>query len=342
MPAAVHTTAQAAEAEQGFASLVGLGAAVSVKSTLHAFVDVFGQIAASPSLVLFDDGLYPIARWAMPRLEHNGGLVLPFAHHDPGAVERTLLKLQQTRSLPPTVWLVSDGHCPGCARPAPLAAYLAALRGVGGRLLVDDTQAVGLLGRGPSPMAPYGWGGGGSLGHCRVSGEDIVLVASLAKAFGAPLAMLAASRSFIDAFRARSEDLVHCSPPSQADVAAATRALAINARYGDALRARLLARVQTLRQALAGYGIPVRGGAFPVQSVPMPSARAAIRLQATLARRGFETIVQRARCMRETALTFILNARHSETDIRDAAAALAAAARGCHGPFPQRIPTLEA
>lgn len=338
----MHTTAQAVAAEQGFASLVGLGAAVSVKSTLHAFVDLFGQIAASPALVLFDEGTYPTACWAMSRVERNGGVVEPFSHHDPNAAEETLRRWQRTGATPPRVWLVSDGYCPGCGRSAPLPEYLAAVRRVGGRLLVDDTQAVGILGRGPTAMVPYGWGGGGSLAHCRLSGDDIVLVASLAKAFGAPLAMLAGSRPFIDAFCARSEVLVHCSPPSEADVAAALRALTINAKHGDALRARLLARVRTLRRMLRDHGIPVRGGPFPVQSVPMPSSRDALRLQAKLAGRGFDTIVRRARCTRECSLTFILNARHSDTEIRDAAAVLAAAARGCHGPFTQPISTLEA
>ena len=53
-----------------------------------------------------------------------------------------------------------------------------------------------------------------------LSGNDgIVVGASLAKAFGAPLAMLAGSAAVVGEFERQSATRVHCSPPSVAAVA---------------------------------------------------------------------------------------------------------------------------
>jgi 8-amino-7-oxononanoate synthase len=158
----------------------------------------------------------------------------------------------------------------------------------------------------------------------------VVLVASLAKGFGAPLAMLAGGRRMIEAFSARSDTLVHCSPPSAAAVAAALRALSINAARGAALRDRLVARVRCLRQALRRCGFAPRGGLFPIQRVTTGGG-AAIALQRELARRGVQAVAVRSRCAPGIALTFLVTARHSEAELISAATALAAAAWGGRG-----------
>ena len=51
---------------------------------------------------------------------------------------------------------------PCCGAPAPLTDYLKILRTWGGHLIIDDTQALGILGSHPGPDVPYGRGGGGS------------------------------------------------------------------------------------------------------------------------------------------------------------------------------------
>src|SRR5439155_1761385 len=81
-------------------------------------------------------------------------------------------------------------------RVAPLDAYLALVRRRGGLLLVDDTQALGVLGarRGTHP---YGTGGGGSPAWTGARGPGLVVVASLAKGFGVPVAVVSGERSAI-------------------------------------------------------------------------------------------------------------------------------------------------
>ncbi len=62
------------------------------------------------------------------------------------------------------------------------------VRRFGGLLVIDDTQALGILGRNPGQDAPYGRGGGGSLRRANIQGPDILVGASLAKGFGVPIA----------------------------------------------------------------------------------------------------------------------------------------------------------
>jgi 8-amino-7-oxononanoate synthase len=329
-PAALRPLPATQAAEAGFAELVGCERALALPSTLHAFCDLFAQIAARPAVLLHDAGVYPIARWGMERVQGRGGSVLPFRHHDAGHLQQRLSGLRAGSA---NVWVVCDGFCAGCGRSAPLADYARLAQGSGARLLVDDTQALGLYGRAPAALPPYGSGGGGSLVRWALPRAGVIVVASLAKALGAPLAMLAGPRPWVEAFARESDTLVHCSPPSGADVAAARAAIAWNARHGDARRARLAAAVATFRRALQRQGLRAGGGSFPVQRLLMPSSRAAQTLSAALARRGIDTVVQRSRCTRQSSVTFIINARHGAAELQDAVLALAAAARGAPQPF---------
>jgi 8-amino-7-oxononanoate synthase len=326
-PAVIRRTAATAAAERAFVALVGCERAVALTSTLHAFLDLFAQIGEPGVVVLHDAGVYPIACWGMERARLRGARVVPFRHHDPAALERRLAQLG-SRVRP---WVVSDGFCSGCGRAAPLDTYTALIRRFGARMVIDDTQAIGVLGAAPTSTAPLGSGGGGSLRRWSLAGDDLLLIASLAKGFGAPLAMLAGGRRIVERFIARSDTLMHCSPPSAAAVAAALHAFSIHAARGEALRARLVARVRGLRQALRRRGFPPRGGLFPIQRVPIASARAAMALQRELARRGVRVVAARSRCTSQIALMFLVTARHGEAEIDFAASALAAAAWGGRG-----------
>ena len=182
-----------------------------------------------------DAGLYPIARWGAERASSLGMPVHTFAHHDAGALEQAIgrLALAQRRPI-----VVTDGFCPTCGAPAPLRAYAELARRAGGWLVLDDTQALGILGEGPTKSNPYGIGGGGSLRWHDVFGPHIIVGSSLAKGFGAPLAALCGSRALIDCFRDNSEARIHCSPPSVVTINEAGQALRLNRRHGEALRRR--------------------------------------------------------------------------------------------------------
>ena len=307
VPAALGEPPEARRVAGELARLQGVECAVLARSTLHAFVDCF-TVLRPWAAVLADAAAYPIARWAV---RAAGRCVsATFAHHDPDDLARRLRA---------PALVVCDGYCPGCGRVAPLDAYLALVRRRGGLLLVDDTQALGVLGahRGTHP---YGTGGGGSPAWTGARGPGLVVVASLAKGFGVPVAVVSGERSAIGRVVAGGPSREHTSPPSRADLSAARHALRTN---HERRRYRLLALVRRLRH---GAGVPLTGGDFPVQSLPPAPAPVAAGIADALARQGVRAVVQRPLCRPEvTTVTLLVTAGHTTGDVDRAAVAIGSA-----------------
>jgi len=273
------------------ARLQGCQAARLLPSTLHLYWDLFGMFAGEPLVLLVDQASYPIARWGAERAQALGLPLRPFACGDMAEL-CALVRCWRKAGRRPLI--LADGVVPGRERAPPLAGYAALARQAGGYLLLDDTQALGVLGQ----------DGGGSARRHGLRGEHIVIGASLAKGFGVPLAVLAGADGLIQRFMAHSQTRVHASPPSAAVLAAASRALAINARHGACLRARLAANVAQWRAGLASAGIASRGGAFPVQHLP---GRA--HWQSPLQAAGVRALAQTG------GLTFLLRADHAPAQL---------------------------
>ncbi len=322
-PAALAEPPDAEAVAGGIASLQGCEAATLLPSTLHLFWDLFRVLDDGRVGVLCDAGLYPIARWGAERASSLGMPVHTFAHHDAGALEQAIgrLALAQRRPI-----VVTDGYCPNCGAPAQIRAYAELARRAGGWLVLDDTQALGILGKGPINSNPYGTGGGGSLRWHGVYGPHIIVGSSLAKGFGAPLAALCGSRALIERFRDNSEARIHCSPPSVATIHAAGQALRLNRRHGETLRRRLLGLVLRLRQRLAAIGLkPVGGLPFPVQSFDAERSSPIARVFRWLRHGGVRALLTRGCEAAAARLTFLVTARHGPADI-DVVARMAAAA----------------
>lgn len=319
-PAALEPPPGAEGVARTLAALQGCERATLAPSTLHLFWDLFGLLAAGGMEVHVDAGVYPIARWGIERARARGAPVRAFRHHDPDSLRRGLRRAGKRRPV-----VVSDGLCPGCGGPAPLEGYLEAVRRHGGLLVVDDTQALGILGAGPGRGAPYGSGGGGSLRWHGAEGPEVLVVASLAKGLGVPAAVLAGSAAAVAAFEARSETRVHCSPPSAAALRAAERALEVNRRAGDALRLRLARGVRRFRERLRGAALRASGGLFPVQTLGSVPGLDAAELHERLLRAGVRTVLHRGRPGGEARIGFLLTAAHSPADIDHATAVLASA-----------------
>jgi 8-amino-7-oxononanoate synthase len=322
-PAALAEPPEAEALAAEIASLQGCEAGTLLPSTLHLFWDLFRVLDDGRVGVLCDAGLYPIARWGVERASSLGMPVHTFAHHDVGALEQAIgrLALAQRRPI-----VVTDGFCPSCGAPAPIRAYAELARRAGGWLVLDDTQALGILGEGPIKSNPYGIGGGGSLRWHGVYGPHIIVGSSLAKGFGAPLATLCGGRALIERFRDNSEARIHCSPPPVATIHAARQALRLNRRHGETLRRRLLGLVLRLRRRLAAVGLkPVGGLPFPVQSFDAEHSSPIARVFRWLRHGGVRALLTRGCEAAAARLTFLVTARHGPADI-DAVARMAAAA----------------
>jgi 8-amino-7-oxononanoate synthase len=151
----------------------------------------------------------------------------------------------------------------------------------------------------------------------------VVLGASLAKGFGAPLAALSGSRERVARFAAESRTRIHGSPPSIPAVRAAARALALNRARGDRLRGRLAGAVGRFRALLRERGMPPpAGGGFPVQTLAGVADAAGVH--ARLEREGIRAVLRAAP---GPVLTFLLRADHDDNDLARAACAVARAAR---------------
>lgn len=319
-PAALAAPPGADRVAQALSRLVGCEHATLGTSTLHIFWDLFAVLAKERIGIYLDAGTYPIVQWGVERVAAKGVRAATFARHDPAALD-TLLRRDELLGLRPVV--VTDGLCPATGRPAPLIEYLRRIRERGGGyLVIDDTQALGILGHSPGPLAPYGRGGGGTLVWHGLQAPELIVGSSLAKGFGVPLAVLAGSQSMIARFEHDSATRMHCSPPSTALIRAAEHALAVNETWGDRLRWRLAQLVRRFRERLRQVGLAASGGLFPVQTLRPVAAIDASGLHALLQESGVRTVLHRARDGQDARLSFLITALHTPSDIERCAKAL--------------------
>jgi 8-amino-7-oxononanoate synthase len=304
-PAALVEPESALRVAQRLAALQGCQRTTLATSSWHLFWDVFDQLARCNAAVILEDSSYPIARWGATWAAGHGTPVFRFAHRDAIGLHRGLAQVCGQGRRPV---LVTDGVCTCCGCVAPLRAYAETLRPHGGLLIVDDTQALGLLGP----------GGGGSARHHGLRDQNIVLISSLAKAFGVPIAAMSGSAKFINWFEARSQTRVHCSPPSAAALHAAEHALDLNEAYGDEARKRLAQRVHVFQSALAQAGLPVPAHRFAVQTVAAVLGADMDDVHAALEQMGVKTVLHSGEHGHNATLSFILTAKHRAADIAQA------------------------
>ncbi len=317
-PAALGTPPSATAVAADIAALHGCERATLVPSTLHLFWDLFGVLARDPVRIYMDAGSYAIARWGVERAAARGVPVRCFPHHDAAALA-SLIAQDRNAGRRPIV--VADGFCPTCGGAAPVAEYLRCVEHARGHLVLDDTQALGVLGELASTGAPYGRGGGGSLPWQSIKSPDVIVGSSLAKGFGVPMAVLAGNAAMIRRFEEHGETRMHCSPPSLAVLHAAEHALAVNRTHGDRLRQHLAQLVRRFRAGLRALGLAADGGLFPVQTL-RPFGMAAEALHLRLFRLGIRTILIRQCRGIGARIAFLITALHRPADIDQAVAAI--------------------
>jgi 8-amino-7-oxononanoate synthase len=317
-PAALGESPAAIALGRRIAGAQGAAAGVVHRSALHALIDILSLSARPGSVVFLDREAYPLARTAATGVAGTVP-VGTFGHHDgvdlAAAVDR----------LGGRPVIVTDGWCTSCNRPAPLPELERIARDHGGLLVVDDTQGAGILGSRSVRHPPFGCGGGGTFRWLGAAPGDAIQVVSLAKAYGAPLAVTTGPERVVGrlaAYGTRSTS----SPPSAADLAAASRATADE--RGNDLRRDLLARlVLRLRRGMRQLGLAVVGLAFPVVTVALSRRESAAALHGRLVRAGVHALLLHAPCLRQPAIAFAVTAGHVDADIDEALAALHAERR---------------
>jgi 8-amino-7-oxononanoate synthase len=312
-PSALEEPPGAEAVERELAALTGCDDVMLASSTLHAFFDLFALLAGPRTAVFIDQSSYPISRWAAQHA--TGGARVVFRSHDAEELRWALSRLDGMRPI-----LLTDGISPASGSVAPVAQYTYLASQRGGLVLVDDTQALGVLGAHPNGSVPYGIGGGGSLRSAGISSVEVVLVSSLAKAFGVPVAMVGGSKQLISGLRANGLTRTHCSPPSVAVIEAAAQALCLNKRYGEALRARLARNVACLRRGLNSLGLAASRSLFPVQRLRLAGILA-VAVHSKLLLHGVRAVLHGGSSSGEQ-LSFLVTARHTPQEIENAIDAL--------------------
>ncbi|NJC83626.1 8-amino-7-oxononanoate synthase [Planosporangium mesophilum] len=249
--------------ETGLAELLGTGTALVYSSGYLANLGAVRALAGPGTLVVSDAYNHAslVDGCRMAKGGRDGVEVVISPHADAGAVRNILAAYPGRPALVVTESVFSvDGDL------APLRALHAACREYGALLLVDDAHGVGVLG-------PHGAGGVAAAG---LAGEpDVVVTATLSKAFGAAGGVVAGPaelrRHLVDTGRTFIYDTA--LPPA---VAAGARAALGVLRAGDGLRAELAdrARYATARLRAAGLEVPAPSGG--VLAVTAPDAERAL------------------------------------------------------------------
>jgi 8-amino-7-oxononanoate synthase len=319
VPAALGSPPAARAVCAELARLQGCEGALLGTSTLHLFWDVCGMMNDDVAL-LADGGLYAVGRAGVERAKGRGVPVRVVPHYDAVALGRAAAECARQGRRPV---LVCDGLCVDCGRIAPLARTVPLLEAHRGHAIVDDTQALGVVGTRRSARRSLGAGGGGSLRHQGVTASGVLVICSLAKAFGVPVAALSGRHAMLARYAARSEVRVHSSPPSLAHVAAATRALGLNRLCGERLRERLRAATLGFRRRAARSGVALGRTLLPVQTV---EARVdGVALHRALLRCGITTVLRARDGHGRPGVSFVITARHTAVQIEEAVDHLARA-----------------
>jgi 8-amino-7-oxononanoate synthase len=108
---------------------------------------------------------------------------------------------------------------------------------------------------------------------------------------------------------------VHSSPPSLAIIGAAQRALALNEKRGDYLRSHLAKLVRHFRAGLRQIGLLARGGLFPVQTLKAVTGIDPGSLHRRLLSLGVRAVLRSAQSASGAALSFVITALHTRSDI---------------------------
>jgi 8-amino-7-oxononanoate synthase len=314
-PASLAASPLATRLAARASAMQGAEAGMVAPSTLHLAIDVFDRLSRTHALIA-DEALYPVMRWGLERVLGTGATVAWFRHGDLADLAR---QIKQRWGGRPAAVITDATRREGA--PVPLERYLKLVQRHGGLIVVDHSQMLGLMGEAPSPQHPWGQGGGGALRYAGLgASEPVLLLASWAKAFGAPLASVCGPATLIRDIARDGPTQTHCSSASQSALLAGLNALAINQRDGARLRLQalhLLRRLQNGLRRLARTHLPDLQTArrnHPVQQLCLQTAERTLALHTGLRASGFRTALLRQREGRY-ALAVIVRANHGAADI---------------------------
>lgn len=308
VPAALRESPESRRLAMTVAGAQHAASGLVARSALHGLVDVLETLPQPGDRILVDEGAYPLALWVCRLAESRGVRVSTFPHHQP-----------PSGPLRGRLWIVTDGWCQGCCRPAPLARMRDLARRAGGLVIVDDSLAFGVLGR----KAGNSFGDGtGTVCWSGLKHDGFLWLASLAKAYGAPITVITGDEATIETVARNGSNRLYSSPPSAADLGAGLDALAAGGETRF-MRDRLCRKTRWLRHAFTELGLTPQGRCFPVVGTCVGSRAQARRWQDRLAEHRVHALVQLPRCHAKPVLSAVVRADHTQGDLDRLVRALA-------------------
>ena len=143
-------------------------------------------------------------------------------------------------------------------------------------VMVDDSHAVGVLGK----------GGRGTHEHCGVMGRVDVITGTLGKALGGASGGYTSGRQeIVDLLRQRSRPYLFSNTVAPCIVAASLRGLELLTSSGE-LREKLWANTRRFREKMAAKGFDIRPGSHPIVPIMLGDAVLAQVMAARLLEKG--------------------------------------------------------
>ncbi len=312
VPAALYEPKQSKKISLTIAQMQGLEMGCLAPSTLHLYWGLYGFLSNQKITVFIDEKAYPVSRYGVERLSVKKVPVYLFNHLNANHLAELIKGKLQKYSTP---IVITDGWCTQCGQIAPIEDYAKLVSPLGGNIIIDDTQAFGILGE-KITNAMYGNGGGGTLKWLNVSNPCIISIISLAKGFGVPMAVLSGNKTFISQLIENSETRVTSSPVSIAHICAGINALSINCASGDQRRRKLLTNVFLLKKAISQSGIQLRGGIFPVQCTCNLKPDKSRKLFEKLKTNGIKTVLVSGHDTSCPVLCFLINCNNEEEEFQ--------------------------
>ncbi|KAF4533741.1 hypothetical protein B566_EDAN005791 [Ephemera danica] len=295
--------------EQEIAAFTGFPRALTFSTGYLANLAVTPTLAGRGDAIFSDKLNHASLIDAMQLAKANGASVRRYLHGDVAALERLL-----AASNAPTKLIVSDAvfSMEGDLAPLPLLFALAERHNAW--LVVDDAHGFGVLGA----------QGRGTLAHFNLAYHPrILLMGTLGKAAGVAGAFVAGSPTVIEYLlqRARSYIFTTAAPPAIA--CALTKSLKMIGA-GDALRAKLFARIAQLRDGLVGLPWALLPSVSAIQPLIVGDNDATVALAKALWERGlWVPAIRPPTVPKGTArLRISVSAAHTAADIARLVAAL--------------------
>jgi glycine C-acetyltransferase/8-amino-7-oxononanoate synthase len=235
-----------------------MGAAILVQAVQHARDHFFIDESAHFSL------------WDAAAL--SSAPLTPFKHCDPLSLAEHLLDDLEPGERP---ILLSDGLFPISGEIAPLTDYLELLRPLGGRLIVDDAHAVGVLGA----------HGRGSLEHFGIDDPSCQTTGTFNKALGGFGGFLCGKVKVMNRIEQNSRILIGSSPPPLPAAAASAKALEVLRGHPELLT-RLRANIAQAQAGFAGLGWELPKSDSPIFCLAGRAGVNLLQLRDGLFRRG--------------------------------------------------------